>query len=62
MVESNWKKSTFCSASTCVEVSLTSEEIGVRDGKRADSAVLSFTRNEWVAFVLGVKSGEFDLV
>jgi hypothetical protein len=56
-----WKKSSFCGASTCVEVSLSSGEVGVRDGKHADGAVLSFSREEWDAFVHGVKNGEFDL-
>ena len=59
--DTGWRKSSFCGASSCVEVSLSPGEIGVRDGKRADSAVLSFTRDEWVAFVQGVKNGEFDL-
>ena len=57
-----WRKSSFCGASACVEVSLSAGDVGVRDSKRADSPVLSFTRDEWNAFVLGVKSGEFDVV
>ena len=58
----DWRKSSFCGASACVEVSLSAGEIGVRDGKLGgDGPVLSFTRDEWDAFVLGVKRGEFDL-
>ena len=56
-----WKKSSFCAESGCVEVALRADAIGVRDSKRNDSPVLSFTRDEWDAFVLGVKRGEFDL-
>jgi hypothetical protein len=36
-------------------------EVHVRDSKRPDGPVLSFTPSEWRAFVTGVKSGEFDL-
>jgi len=57
-----WKRSTFCGETSCVEVSVTRESIGVRDSKLSQSPVLSFTRDEWNAFVLGVKGGEFDLV
>jgi hypothetical protein len=33
----------------------------VRDSKHAPiGAYLTFTRDEWVAFVQGVKAGEFD--
>lgn len=58
----SWTRSSFCDVTNCVEVAVSSGGIGVRDGKCADSPVLSFTRDEWNAFVLGVKSGEFDLV
>jgi hypothetical protein len=31
----------------------------VRDSKRPDDGVLSFTAEEWAAFVQGVAGGEF---
>ena len=58
----SWRRSSFCGSSSCVEVAFISGEIGVRDSKDGDSPVLSFTRDEWTAFVAGVKNGEFDLV
>lgn len=58
---SAWKRSTFCGETSCVEIAITGDGIGVRDSKLATSPVLSFTRSEWDAFVLGVKNGEFDL-
>jgi hypothetical protein len=56
-----WRRSSFCGDTACVEVALAPDTIGVRDSKRSDSPVLSFTRDEWTAFVAGVKNGEFDL-
>jgi hypothetical protein len=35
--------------------------ITIRDGKNTDGPKLVFTPDEWQAFVLGVKDGEFDL-
>jgi hypothetical protein len=32
----------------------------VRDSKNPDAAALSFTREEWDAFVQGVSAGEFQ--
>lgn len=59
---SEWKKASACSNTlTCVEVF---EEDGgnvlVRDGKDPDGPVLRFTPEEWAAFIIGVKYGEFD--
>ncbi len=57
-----WIKSSlsFCN-SNCVEVSsLTDGQIGVRDSKDSEGAVLRFTSGEWHAFLGGVRNGEFD--
>ena len=35
--------------------------ITIRDSKNPDGPKLVFTPDEWQAFVLGVKDGEFDL-
>jgi Domain of unknown function (DUF397) len=36
-------------------------EIAVRDSKKqAASPVLTYTVDEWLAFIQGVKAGEFD--
>jgi hypothetical protein len=60
--ESYWIKSSLSfSNSNCVEVaSLPDGEIGVRDSKNPDGAVLRFTADEWNAFLGGVRNGEFD--
>ena len=66
---SSWKKSSYSSQSgCCVEVAVGAGEIRVRDSKfrrnpandSASEPMLSFTREEWNAFLAGVKDGEFD--
>jgi hypothetical protein len=57
-----WRKSTRSSAGdNCVEVSFAPDgDVGVRDSKNRDGAILIFTLNEWRAFTGGVHDGEFD--
>ncbi len=55
-----FRVSSFCDGGGCVEVGLAPDgSVTVRDG-RDDTRVLEFTAAEWVAFVRGVKAGEFD--
>lgn len=56
----DWRKSSFCGNSACVEVATAGDEFLVRDSKNSDSPVLKFTRDEWAAFVAGVSAGEFS--
>ena len=54
--------SSFCSCGDCVEVGLQSDgSVAVRDTKDPQRVTLSFTPEEWSAFVAGVKNGEFDV-
>ena len=57
-----WRKSTFSGANGggCVEVADHDGMIVVRDTKDRAQEALTFTDEEWVAFVAGVKAGEFD--
>ena len=57
-----YKISSFCSLGECVEVGqLSGGSVTVRDTKDPERrAALTFTRDEWDAFVKGVKNGEFD--
>lgn len=60
----NWRKSTRSGPWTdnCVEVAdLPDGGRAVRDSKDPGGPVLRFTWDEWNAFVLGAKDGEFDL-
>ncbi|MEK7660375.1 MAG: DUF397 domain-containing protein [Patescibacteria group bacterium] len=59
--DGKFRKSTFSRIITwCVEVAQDGETIRVRDSKNKNGAVLLFNKNEWDAFVRGVKAGEFD--
>lgn len=57
-----WKRSSRCESNGCVEVGVSVTEghdlVHVKDD--ADS-VVTFSRAEWLAFIDGVKAGEFDL-
>ena len=55
-----WRKSTASGASECVEVAFCAEAVLVRHSRRP-WAPLSFSRPEWMAFLAGVRDGEFDL-
>jgi hypothetical protein len=55
-----FKVSSFCSLGGCVEVGLAANGILMRDTKDRAQKALTFTDEEWVAFVAGVKEGEFD--
>ena len=56
-----FKISSFCNFGGCVEVGQTADgAVLVRDTKDRAQRALAFTAQEWVAFVAGVKAGEFD--
>ena len=54
-----WRKSSRCGNATCVEVAKVDDQYLIRDSKNPDAAALSFTEEEWSAFVAGVTAGEF---
>jgi hypothetical protein len=60
-VDEQWRKSSFSDGPGCVEVSMHSGEIRVRDSKHPSGAVLTFTPYEWQAFLQGVSNQEFRL-
>lgn len=59
---SSWVKSSLSYANgNCVEVSdQPGGTIGVRNSRDREGPVLRFTREEWQAFLGGVRKGEFD--
>jgi hypothetical protein len=57
-----WVKARACSRSgNCVEVSAHDHAILLGDSKDPDGPVLRFTVPEWLAFLDGVKQGEFEV-
>lgn len=60
-VQVEFRKSSYSEPQeNCVEVAAGADAVAVRDSKDLDGPVLSFTRDEWSAFLAGVKAGEFD--
>jgi hypothetical protein len=57
-----WIRSRACSSDGCVEVAhLADGSIALRDSKDVRKPAHVFDREEWSAFITGVKSGEFDV-
>jgi len=53
--------SSRCHDGSCVAVAdLADGKIAIRDTKNADREPQIYTREEWRAFIVGVKNGEFD--
>lgn len=62
--DGDFKVSAACSTGgvfNCVAVAITQDGIGVRDTKDAAKTTLSFSRDEWTAFVEAAKQGQFDV-
>ncbi len=56
-----WRKSTFSdNAGNCVEVARSGDWTFVRDTKDRAGGTQAYTSGEWLAFLAGVKAGEFD--
>jgi hypothetical protein len=61
-LEARWKKSTRSGAGACVEARIEDGNVQIRDTKdNGAGPILSFTGDEWSAFLGGAKAGEFDL-
>lgn len=56
-----WYKSTMSGAENCVEVAVVNDSILVRNSRDPRGSVLSFTRQEWTAFLEGVNNANFML-
>ena len=54
---SSWSKN---NPKTCVAVAIKEGGVAVRNSNDSDRDTVYFSRDEWQAFVSGVKSGEFD--
>jgi len=55
-----WRKSSFSEAGSCVEVAWMAESVLLRDSKNPAGPVLSFSLNEWHAFLAVLKEGHLD--
>lgn len=65
VARATWRKSSVSAYNgSCFEIArLLEDRIGVRDTKdKGSGPVLIFNQNEWNAFLLGAKAGEFDSI
>ena len=65
-MDNHFRKSSFSqygdgNTQHCVEVRRTDDVVLVRDSKNRDGGTLTFTQDEWKAFVQGVNAGEFNV-
>lgn len=57
-----FRKSSFSAGGNCVSVAKFADgSVKVRDTKDQSNTTLTYTKDEWKAFLGGVKSGEFDV-
>jgi len=60
--ETVWRKSLASgTGGDCVEVAFTGESVLLRNSREPQGPLLSFSHSEWIAFLAGVRDGEFDL-
>lgn len=57
----SWRKSSASNPTGCIEVGTHDRSIKVRDSKNPSGLTLSFTYDEWRAFLNGVILGKFTL-
>ena len=60
-IGTGWRTSTASMGEECVEVRRADGAVLVRDSKNPDGVNLEFTYDEWRAFLVGARQGEFDL-
>lgn len=58
--ELDWHVSRTCDGGCCITVARVGEEVLIRNNRSPKGQVVRSTRPEWQAFVLGIKSGDFD--
>ncbi len=54
-----WRRAERCTSGNCVEVAKVADRYLIRDSKNPEVGPLSFTADEWDAFVRGVKADAF---
>jgi hypothetical protein len=60
-VADGWYKSSASGAGECVEARIVGEYVHLRDSKNRPGSVLTFSHQEWRAFLAGVRLGEFEV-
>ena len=55
----SWEKSAASGGGACVEVAKAGGMVFIRDSKDPSGPVLTFSRKEWEAFLVGVRTEQF---
>jgi hypothetical protein len=58
--QDSWRTATMSGGANCVQVKSKDGMIIVGNSRLADGPFLSYTHDEWVAFLDGARKGEFD--
>ena len=58
--ELSWRVARKCNGGACVRVAAHGDEIVIGSSKHPDEPVIAYSRDEWAAFVEGVRQGDFD--
>jgi hypothetical protein len=62
MIVRDWYKSSLSVQNACVEIRVhETGAVDVRNSKKQDGPSVSFTKEEWAAFIGGARNGEFDV-
>jgi Domain of unknown function (DUF397) len=56
-----WRKSRMSGTSNCVEVAFAGSTVLLRNSRDPAGPTIALSRDEWTAFLAGVRQGEFDL-
>jgi predicted secreted Zn-dependent protease len=55
-----WRTALSCNGGACVQVASTENGILLGNTRQPTGPVISYTLDEWHAFVAGIKQGDFD--
>jgi predicted secreted Zn-dependent protease len=56
----NWRVSQLCESGACVGVARDGDFVFIGNTSEPEAPASRFTRQEWSAFVAGIKLGDFD--
>ena len=58
--ELSWRVARKCNGGECVRVAAHGDTIVIGSSEHLDGPVIAYSRDEWTAFVQGVRDGDFD--
>jgi hypothetical protein len=58
--ELSWRVAQKCNGGECVRVAAHGDTIVIGSSKHRDGPVIAYSRDEWTAFVQGIREGDFD--